>query len=154
MVRRPDDWDEKMAIDPDRRWVLRQAFERSGYNYSTLGDEIECSHVSVTPLLLEPEALGGRKNTGSSELYTRACHVLGVPFWKVVKGVRPEQRLVLEALERIRDVAPDAYDKFIATVLEQAEDKARARGWDPGGEETAATKPPNPTSPPALRPVK
>lgn len=125
-----------MTIDPSRRWVLRKAYEASDYNFSSLGRVIGCKHPTVKTLLFEPDELNsGSENPKSTELYTRLCLTLGVPCWMVMKGIRPEQRDVIEALERLRELAPDKYDEFIKATVEAAEDKAARAGWKPDGDE-------------------
>lgn len=111
-----------MTIDPSRRWVLRKAFEASEYNFSSMGRKIGCSHPTVKVLLYEADEIGPTaENPGATELYTRLCLTLGVPFWMVMKGIRPEQRDVIEALERLREHAPDKYDEFVKATIETAQ---------------------------------
>jgi len=69
--------------------------------------------------------------TWSSRYVEALCKELGVPIWMVVSGLRPDHRRVIEAIERVREYAPDRYRSFVAQIVEQADDRAARGGWSP-----------------------
>jgi hypothetical protein len=127
--------DTKLVVSLTRegKRLLRAAQDETGVSYSELGRIIGRTHVHVRALLGDEETLRYKTNpTWSSPDIPKLCQALGVPLWAVsVSGLRPEHLRILDALERLREHAPDRYDAFVEQIVEQADDKAVRAGWNP-----------------------
>lgn len=114
--------------------LLRKAFELAkverGVTLASIGKAIGCSHPQVRTMLYDEETLGvGTAPTWSSSHLEALCGELRVPLWMVVSGIRPDQRKVISALERVREFTPERYKQFLDGIVEQADDRAARGGW-------------------------
>ena len=113
-----------VSLSPEGKRILTKAREASGISFAALAAQVGAKAPTVRALVLDEASIGKGTPAWSSDLIPGICRVLRVPLWKVLLGIEPDHRRILEAFDELRTVDSDRYRSLLEQVIEMAGDKA------------------------------
>ena len=145
MPSHPDD--DPVSLTRDGKRILRERYqhlkETEALSLEKLGIMVGCSHGMVRLLIHDETTIGlAMEPSWSSPFVPALCRKLGVSLWEVIAGLSDAHRKALAAVDRVKDLAPEALDEFLEGIEDLAEGKVARHASRASARDDAPKEPP------------